>query len=138
MDLGPKKAVLIMGIPVQCSEAEIKHALKEGLLSLCAHKVIDRMFRREDEAKAVIIELADVVSMMPTHIPAAGGAWKVVVKPRSPDDEFINKLTYFLRNEGRRMADVAKVRGLSIAPTVSMELRNSDQDKPEGLEVSVK
>ncbi|KAL6085269.1 hypothetical protein STEG23_034722 [Scotinomys teguina] len=135
MDLDPKKAVLIVGIPVQYSEAEIKHALKEGLPPFCAHKVIGRMFRREDEAKAVLIELAEVVNytMMPTHIPAAGGAWEVVVKPRSPDDEFINKLTYFLRNEGRRMADVAKALGLSIAPTVSMELRNSDQDKPEGL-----
>uniref|UniRef100_A0A8C8W7K1 Paraneoplastic antigen family 5 n=2 Tax=Peromyscus maniculatus bairdii TaxID=230844 RepID=A0A8C8W7K1_PERMB len=135
MDLDPKKAVLIVGIPVQCSEAEIKDALKEGLPPLCAHKVIGRMFRREDEAKAVLIELTEVVNytMMPTHIPAAGGAWEVVVKPRSPDDEFINKLTYFLRDEGRRMVDVAKALGFSIAPTVSMDLRNSDQDKPEGL-----
>lgn len=67
-----------MGIPVQCTEAEIKDALKEGLPPLCAHRVIGRMFRREDEAKAVFIELTEVVdyTMMPTHIPAEGGAWE--------------------------------------------------------------
>lgn len=135
MDLDPKKALLIVGIPVQCSEAEIKDTLKEGLPPLCSHKVIGRMFRREDKAKAVLIELRDVVdyTMMPTHIPAAGGAWEVVVKPRSPDDEFINKLIYFLKEEGRRVVDVAKALGFSTAPTMSMELRNSDQEKPEGL-----
>lgn len=135
MDLDPKKAVLIVGIPVQCSEAEIKDTLKEGLPPLCAHKVIGRMFRREDKAKAVLIELTEVVNytMMPTHIPAAGGAWEVVVKPRSPDNEFINKLIYFLKDEGRRVVDVAKALGFSTAPTMSMELRSSDQDKPEGL-----
>lgn len=135
MDLDPKKAVLVVGIPVQCSQAEIADTLKEGLPPLCAHKVIGRMFRREDKAKAVLIELTEVVdyTMMPTHIPAAGGAWEVVVKPRSSDNEFINKLIYFLKDEGRRMVDVAKALGFSTAPTVSMELRNSDQDKPEGL-----
>ncbi|CAO2621562.1 Paraneoplastic antigen-like protein 5 [Lemmus lemmus] len=134
MDLDPKKAVLIVGIPVQCSEVEIKDTLKEGLPPLCAHKVIGRMFRREDKAKAVLIELNEVVNytMMPTHIPAVGGAWEVVVKPRSPDNEFIKKLIYFLKDEGRRMVDVAKALGFSTAPTLSMELRNSDQDKPEG------
>lgn len=78
MDLDPKKAVLVVGIPVQCSEVEIKDTLKEGLPPLCAHKVIGRMFRREDKAKAVLIELTEVVdyTMMPTHIPAAGGAGK--------------------------------------------------------------
>ena len=78
MDLDPKKAVLVVGIPVQCSEVEIKDTLKEGLPPLCAHKVIGRMFRREDKAKAVLIELTEVVDyiMMPTHIPAAGGAGK--------------------------------------------------------------
>ncbi|EDL82842.1 rCG19945 [Rattus norvegicus] len=135
MDLDPRKAVLIVGIPVQCTEAEIKDALKEGLPPLCAHKVIGRMFRREDEAKAVLIELTEVVdyTMMPTHIPAEGGAWEVVVKPRSPDDEFINKLIYFLRDEGRRMVDVAKALGFSTVPTGRMELKNLDQDKPKGL-----
>lgn len=132
MDLDPKKAVLIVGIPVQCSESERKDALKESLPPLCAYRVIGRMFRREDKAKAVLIELVNY-TVMPTHIPAAGGAWEVVVKPHSPDDKFINKLIYFLRDEGRRMVDAAKALGFSTAPSVSMELRNSDQDKPGGL-----
>ncbi|EDL26553.1 paraneoplastic antigen-like protein 5 isoform X1 [Mus musculus] len=135
MDLDPKKAVLIVGIPVQYTEAAINDALKEGLPPLCAYKVIGRMFRREDEAKAVLIELPEVVdyTMMPTHIPAEGGAWEVVVKPRSPDDEFMNKLIYFLRDEGRRIVDVAKALGFSTVPTGKIELKNLDQDKPKGL-----
>lgn len=57
----------------------------------------------------------------------------MVVKPRNPDNEFINKLIYLMKDEGRRMVDVTKALGFSTAHTVSMELRNSDQDKPEAL-----
>ena len=66
-----------MGIPVQCTEAEIKDALKEGLPPLCAHKVIGRMFRREDEAKAVLIELTEVVdyTMMPIILSYTSRGW---------------------------------------------------------------
>ncbi|XP_046529373.1 paraneoplastic antigen-like protein 5 [Equus quagga] len=126
MDLDPRKALLIVGIPVECSEAEIKETVKAGLQPLCAYKVLGRMFRREDNAKAVFIELADTVNyaMMPSEIPGKGGAWQVVVKPRNPDDEFITRLNYFLKDEGRRMVDVAKSLGYSTL-TEGME--------PEGL-----
>ncbi|XP_047620036.1 paraneoplastic antigen-like protein 5 [Phacochoerus africanus] len=135
MDLDPRKALLIVGIPVECSEAEIKETVKAGLHPLCTYRVLGRMFRREDNAKAVFIELADTVNyaMIPREIPGKGGAWEVVVKPRSSDDEFMNRLNYFLKDEGRRMVDVAKTLGYST-PTEGMEPEASDQVRSPALQ----
>ena len=118
MDLDPRKAVLIVGIPVECSEEEMTETLKADLQPLCAYSVLGRMFRREDNSKAVFIELADEVNYatMPNQIPGRGGTWEVVVKPRSPDDERINRLNYFLKDEGRRMVDVVNTLGHSTYP----------------------
>ncbi|XP_072812698.1 paraneoplastic antigen-like protein 5 [Vicugna pacos] len=126
MDLDSRKALLIVGIPVECSEAEIKETLKAGLQPLCNYRVLGRMFRREDNAKSVFIELADTINyaMMPSQILGKGGTWEVVVKPRSPDDEFLHRLNYFLKDEGRRMVDVVKTLGYTT-PTEGIE--------PEGL-----
>ena len=55
----------------------------------------------------------------------------MVVKPHNPDDKFISKLIYFLKDEGWRMVGVAKALGFSTVPTERMELRNLD--KPKGL-----
>uniref|UniRef100_A0A8C3YJ94 PNMA family member 5 n=1 Tax=Catagonus wagneri TaxID=51154 RepID=A0A8C3YJ94_9CETA len=117
MDLDPRKALLIVGVPVECSEAEIKETVKAGLHPLCSYRLLGRMFRREDGAKAVFIELADTVNygVIPREIPGKGGAWEVVVKPRSSDDEFISRLNCFLKDEGRRMVDVAKTLGYGTA-----------------------
>ncbi|XP_045394538.1 paraneoplastic antigen-like protein 5 [Lemur catta] len=123
MDMDPRKALLVVGIPVECSEVEIKETVKAGLHPLCAYRVLGRMFMREDDAKAVFIQLADTVdyATLPSHIPGRGGTWEVVVEPRNPDDEFINRLNYFLKDEGRRMVDVARTLGYGILPVVGME-----------------
>ncbi|KAM6151631.1 paraneoplastic antigen-like protein 5 [Rhynchocyon petersi] len=115
MDLDPRKTLLIVGIPVECNEAEIKETVKAGLQALCSYKVLGRMFRREDNTKVVFLELEEAVNYakIPSHIPGRGGTWEVVVAPRNPDDEFFSKLNYFLKNEGRCMADVAKTLGYS-------------------------
>lgn len=132
MDLDPRKALLIVGIPVDCSEAEIKKTVKAGLHPLCAYRVRGRMFRKEDNAKAVFIELADTVdyATIPSQIAGNGGTWEVVVKPRNPDDEFISKLTCFLKDEGRRMVDVIKTLGYSTLPTEGTEPESLDEVKP--------
>nr|XP_026259294.1 paraneoplastic antigen-like protein 5 [Urocitellus parryii] len=136
MDLDPRKALLIVGIPMECTEAEIKETLKAGLHPLCTYRMLGRIFRREDNAKAVFIELADTVNYaaIPSQIPGKGGAWEVVVKPRNPDDEFINRLTYFLKDEGRRMVDVAKTLGYSTLPIEGIEPEDLDQVKPPVLQ----
>ena len=52
MDLDPRKDLLIVGIPMECSEAEIKETLRRGLESLLTYRVLGTMFRREYHAKA--------------------------------------------------------------------------------------
>lgn len=136
MDLDPRKALLIVGIPVECTENEIKETIRAGLQPVCPYRVLGRMFRREDNAKAVFIELGDTVNYAktPNQIPGKGGAWEVVVKPRNPDDEFINRLSYFLKGEGRKMADVASA--LGYAPlTEDQEPGDAPLDKPTDLQL---
>ena len=52
MDLYSRKALLIVGIPMECSEVEIKETLRRGLESLLTYRVLGTMFRREYHAKA--------------------------------------------------------------------------------------
>ncbi|KAM7045510.1 paraneoplastic antigen-like protein 5 [Molossus nigricans] len=131
MDLDPRKALLIVGIPMECTEDEIQETVRAGLQPVCPYRVLGRMFRREDNAKAVFIELGDTVNYaeMPNQIPGKGGAWEVVVKPRNPDEEFVSKLSYFLKEEGRRMVDVARALGCGPA-TEGGEPDDDSQAKP--------
>ncbi|XP_036989193.2 paraneoplastic antigen-like protein 5 [Artibeus jamaicensis] len=131
MDLDPRKALLIVGIPVECTEDEIKDTVRAGLQPFYPYKVLGIMFRREDNAKAVFIELGDAINYatIPSQIPGKGGAWEVVVKPRNPDEEFINRLSYFLKDEGRRMVDVAKALGYS-PPMETKEPQNISPVEP--------
>ncbi|XP_005866179.1 PREDICTED: paraneoplastic antigen-like protein 5 [Myotis brandtii] len=122
MDLDPRKALLIVGIPVECTDNEIKETIRASLQPLLPYRILGRMFRREDNAKAVLIALGDTVNYAktPNQISGKGGAWEVVVKPRNPDDEFINRLSYFLKDEGRKMTDVASALGCAL-PTEDQE-----------------
>ncbi|XP_048192334.1 paraneoplastic antigen-like protein 5 [Perognathus longimembris pacificus] len=131
MDMDPQKALLIVGIPVQCSDMEIDETLKAGLHPLSEYRVAGRIFRREDNAKAVLIQLVDVVNYttIPTHIAGNGGNWEVIVKPRNPDEEFFLKMNAFLKNEGRRMVDVAKTFGFGIIPMEGIKPEASGDSK---------
>lgn len=122
MDLDPKKALLIVGIPVECSEAEIKETVQAGLFPLSTYRVVGRMFRREDNAKAIFIELADAVNhaTIPSRIPGKGGSWEVVVKPRNADEEFLSRLNCFLKDEGRKIGDVARTLACSALSVEDM------------------
>ena len=81
MDLDPRKALLIVRIPMECSETEIKETLRKGLGSLCTYRVPGTMFRREDQAKAVFLELTNTINYatVPSRILGKGGTWEVVV-----------------------------------------------------------
>lgn len=136
MDLDPKKALLIVGIPVECSETEIEDTLKAGLPNLPGYKVIGRMFRREDKAKAVLIELMGAVNytQVPSNISGNWGCWEVVVKPRSSDNEFVTKLKCFLKEEGRRTVDAVRFLGYNTILSEDMEPKDSGKVKAESLE----
>ncbi|KAM6143316.1 paraneoplastic antigen-like protein 5 [Erethizon dorsatum] len=142
MDLDPKKALLIVGIPVECSEAEIKETVQAGLFPLSTYRVVGRMFRREDNAKAIFIELADAVNhaTIPSRIPGKGGSWEVVVKPRNADEEFLSRLNCFLKDEGRKIGDVARTLACSALSVEDMGAGSSGpfrsvplQPETEGL-----
>ncbi|XP_004715686.1 paraneoplastic antigen-like protein 5 [Echinops telfairi] len=119
MDMDPRRAVLIVGIPIQCGEEEINEAIRATLEPHLPHKVVGCMFRREDNAKAVFLELLAPMNyaLMPTHILGRGGAWEVVVKPRNTDDEFMDHFNFFLKDEGRRLVDVITSMGYKAAAT---------------------
>lgn len=68
-------------------------------------------FRKEENAKSVFIEFADSQLHYDAQIPGNGGAREEEVKPWNPDDEFINRLHCFLKDNSQRMADVSKTLG---------------------------
>ncbi|XP_007539134.1 paraneoplastic antigen-like protein 5 [Erinaceus europaeus] len=137
MDMDPRKGLLVLGIPVECSEAEIRETLRIGLHPLCSYRMLGRMFRRQDNTKVVFIELADNVnySMVPTKIQGRGGTWDVVVKPRNSDPEFINRLNNFLKDEGRRLSDVAQILGLRPPEKSTAEVHPRAQGGPVVLQM---
>ncbi|KAK7807134.1 hypothetical protein U0070_007434 [Myodes glareolus] len=55
MDMNPRKALLVAGIPLTCGVAEIKEALQAGWALLWGHRLLGRMFRR-DENKNVALK----------------------------------------------------------------------------------
>ncbi|KAM4818272.1 paraneoplastic antigen-like protein 5 [Thomomys bottae] len=136
MEVDPQKALLIVGIPVHCTEVEIDETVKAGLQALGKYKVAGKIFRREDNAKAVFIELLDVINytMIPTHIPGNGGTWEVVVKPRNSDEEFMRKLNAFLKEEGRKTVDVAKMLGIGIISMDGTNLKATGDTRPLDLQ----
>ncbi|XP_007957141.1 paraneoplastic antigen-like protein 5 [Orycteropus afer afer] len=130
VDLDPRKALLIVGIPTECSEEEIRETIKANLEPLCSYTVLGQIFRKEDNAKAVFVQLTEPVNyaVMPTHILGRGGIWEVVVKPRRADNEFLSRLNSFLKDEGRRLVDVAQI--LEFSTSRATEGRKPQVQEP--------
>nr|XP_010599087.1 LOW QUALITY PROTEIN: paraneoplastic antigen Ma3 [Loxodonta africana] len=108
-----QRALLILGIPEDCSEVELEETLQAALRRLGKYRVVGRMFRREENAQAFLLELARDIdyALVPRAIPAKGGPWEVIVKPRNSDGEFLNRLNRFLEEERRSVADMNRVLG---------------------------
>ncbi|KAM5196286.1 paraneoplastic antigen Ma3-like [Hipposideros larvatus] len=109
--LNTQRSMLILGIPEDCGEDEFEESLQEALRHLGTYKIIGRMFRREENAQAFLLELAQDMDygLIPREIPGKGGPWKVVVKPRNSDGEFLNRLNRFLEEERRTVSDMNRV-----------------------------
>ncbi|XP_047572775.1 paraneoplastic antigen Ma3 [Lutra lutra] len=114
--LNTQRSMLILGIPEDCGEDEFEETLREALRHLGRYRVIGRMFRREENAQAFLLELAQDIdySLIPREIPGKGGPWEVVVKPRNSDGEFLNRLNGFLEEERRTVSDMNRVLGSDI------------------------
>lgn len=112
MDVNAQRALLVWGIPVNCDEAEIEETLHAAMPQV-PYRVLGRMFWREENAKAALLELTGAVdySLIPRELPGKGGLWKVLFKPPTSDAEFLERLRLFLAREGWTVQDVARVLG---------------------------
>ncbi|XP_006046634.1 paraneoplastic antigen Ma1 [Bubalus bubalis] len=112
MDVNSQRALLVWGIPVNCDEAEIEETLQAAMPQV-HYRVLGRMFWREENAKAALLELTGTVdyAAIPREMPGKGGVWKVVFKPPTSDAEFLERLHLFLAREGWTVQDVARVLG---------------------------
>uniref|UniRef100_A0A673VKH4 PNMA family member 3 n=2 Tax=Suricata suricatta TaxID=37032 RepID=A0A673VKH4_SURSU len=111
--LNTQRSMLILGIPEDCGEDELEETLQDALGHLGRYRVIGRMFRREENAQAFLLELAQDTdyALIPREIPGKGGPWEVVVQPRNSDGEFLNRLNRFLEEERRTVSDMNRVLG---------------------------
>ncbi|XP_007957220.1 paraneoplastic antigen Ma3 [Orycteropus afer afer] len=106
-----QRALLVLGVPEDCPGAELQETLRAALRHLGSYRVIGRMFRREENGQALLLELARDIdyALVPREISAKGGPWEVIVKPRNSDGEFLNRLNRFLEDERRSVADMNRV-----------------------------
>ncbi|XP_051006699.1 modulator of apoptosis 1 [Acomys russatus] len=118
MDMNPRKALLVAGIPPTCGLADIEEALQAGLAPLGEHRVLGRMFRRDENKNVALIGLTvDANSaLVPKEIPGKGGVWRVIFKPPDADSEFLCRLSEFLKGEGMTMSELTRVLGNRNSP----------------------
>ncbi|XP_004477729.2 paraneoplastic antigen Ma2 [Dasypus novemcinctus] len=121
MSLDAQKSLLVMGIPVDCDEAEIQEVLQETLKPLGRYRLLGKIFRRKDNASAVLLELMEDVdsSVIPTEIQGKGGIWKVIFKTPNQDAEFLERLYLFLEKEGQTVSGMFQALGHEGVPTVA-------------------
>ncbi|KAM6221061.1 paraneoplastic antigen Ma2 [Rhynchocyon petersi] len=124
-----QKSLMVMGIPVDCEESEIQEVLQENLKSLGRYRMLGKIFRKQDNANAVLLELMEDLdtSAIPSEVQGRGGMWKVVFKTPNQDTEFLERLNLFLEKEGQTLAGMFRAlghEGISTAtvPSISPEL----------------
>ncbi|XP_006877279.1 PREDICTED: paraneoplastic antigen Ma3-like [Chrysochloris asiatica] len=112
-----RRAMLVLGIPEDYGQVELEETLQAALRHLGKYRVVGRMFRREENAQAFLLELAQNIdyALAPRKIPAKGGPWEVIIQPRNSDSEFLNRLNRFLEEERRSVSDMNRVLGSSPA-----------------------
>ncbi|XP_058927725.1 paraneoplastic antigen Ma2 [Kogia breviceps] len=129
MSVDDQKSLMVMGIPVGCNEAEIQEVLQETLKSLGRYRVLGKIFRKQENANAVLVELLEDtdVSVIPSEVQGKGGIWKVIFKTPNQDTEFLERLNLFLEKEGQTVSGMFRAlghKGVSpvARPCVSPEL----------------
>ncbi|XP_059957371.1 paraneoplastic antigen Ma2 [Mesoplodon densirostris] len=129
MSVDDQKSLMVTGIPVGCNETEIQEVLQETLKSLGRYRVLGKIFRKQENANAVLVELLEDtdVSVIPSEVRGKGGIWKVIFKTPNQDTEFLERLNLFLEKEGQTVSGMFRAlghEGVSPAamPRVSPEL----------------
>ncbi|XP_004707765.1 paraneoplastic antigen Ma2 [Echinops telfairi] len=129
MSVDTQKSLMVMGIPVDCDEAEVQEVLQENLKALGRYRLLGKIFRKQDNANAVLLELMEDLdtSAIPGEVQARGGVWKVVFKTPNQDTEFLERLNLFLEKEGQTLAGMFRALGHegvspTAVPSISPEL----------------
>ncbi|XP_072611457.1 paraneoplastic antigen-like protein 8A [Vulpes vulpes] len=118
MEVDIHRSLLVTGIPEDCGQAEIEETLNGVLSPLGPYFVLNKIFLREENAKAALIEVGEGVNLraIPREFPGRGGVWRVVCRDPTQDAEFLKNLSEFLDAEGRTWEDVVRLLQLGHPP----------------------
>ncbi|XP_029781091.1 paraneoplastic antigen-like protein 8A [Suricata suricatta] len=118
MEVDIHRSLLVTGIPEDCGQAEIEETLNGVLSPLGPYFVLNKIFLREENAKAALIKVGEGVNLraIPREFPARGGVWRVVCRDPTQDAEFLKNLNEFLDAQGRTWEDVVRLLQLSHPP----------------------
>ncbi|XP_041528734.1 paraneoplastic antigen Ma2 [Microtus oregoni] len=122
MSVDDQKALMVTGIPVNCGEPEIQAVLQEALKCVGNYRLLGKLFQKQDNTNAVLLELTEDtdMSVVPSEVQGKGGVWKVIFKTPNQDTEFLQRLNLFLEKEGQTVAGMfraLKQQGVSPATT---------------------
>ncbi|KAM4825867.1 paraneoplastic antigen-like protein 8A isoform 2-T2 [Thomomys bottae] len=111
MEADIHRALLVTGIPEDCGQAEIEETLNGVLAPLGTYRVLNKIFLREENAKAALVEVGEGVNLsaVPREFPGRGGVWRVACRDPTQDAEFLKNLNEFLDTEGRTWEDVVRL-----------------------------
>ncbi|XP_054444464.1 paraneoplastic antigen-like protein 8A [Pteronotus mesoamericanus] len=130
MDADIHRCLLVTGIPEDCGHAEIEETLNGVLSPLGPYLVLNKIFLREENAKAALVEVGEGVSLraIPREFPGRGGAWRVVCRDPTQDAEFLKNLNEFLDAEGRTQEDVVRLLQLNNDPPPQPQNQSSPEE----------
>ncbi|KAL2763045.1 paraneoplastic antigen-like protein 8A isoform a, partial [Daubentonia madagascariensis] len=126
MEVDIHRSLLVIGIPEDCGHEEIEETLNGVLSPLGSYRVLNKIFVREENSKAALIEVGEGVNLsaIPREFPGRGGVWRVVCRDPTQDAEFLKNLNEFLDAEGRTWEDVVRLLQLNHPP------RSQNQNQP--------
>ncbi|XP_004644450.2 paraneoplastic antigen-like protein 8A [Octodon degus] len=118
MEVDIRRSLLVTGIPEDCGQAELEETLSGVLAPLGPYRVLNKIFLREENVKAALIEVGEGVNLsaVPREFAGRGGVWKVARRDPTQDAEFLKNLNEFLDAEGRTWEDVVRLLQLNRSP----------------------
>uniref|UniRef100_A0A2K6GJW9 PNMA family member 8A n=1 Tax=Propithecus coquereli TaxID=379532 RepID=A0A2K6GJW9_PROCO len=136
MEVDIHRSLLVIGIPEDCGHAEIEETLNGVLSPLGSYRVLNKIFVREENSKAALIEVGEGVNLsaIPREFPGRGGVWRVVCRDPTQDAEFLKNLNEFLDAEGRTWEDVVRLLQLNH-PSRSQNQNQTSENWAESLGV---
>ncbi|XP_059130262.1 paraneoplastic antigen Ma2 [Peromyscus eremicus] len=122
MSVDDRKSLMVIGIPVDCGEPEIQAVLQEALKCVGNYQLLGKIFQKQDNTNAVLLELLEDtdMSVVPSEVQGKGGVWKVIFKTANQDSEFLQRLNLFLEKEGQTVAGMFRaLKQEGVAPATA-------------------